>query len=200
LNIVFEKGRDLDIQKLRQATEADHRAVERFVPLMHEGLTRVQYVQCLQRIYGVVAAWEERAAEVAPEWLRHTLNSHRRKFLLERDLAWFGVTKQEFARPTLPLMNELPELFGTMYVMEGSTLGGQFIARHVETALQLSNGRGNSYFSGHGSQTGRMWKEFCEMLKLRIPDEQTETVVFSAKAMFNTFGTWMQGKSAMDGS
>ena len=56
------------------------------------------------------------------------------------------------------------------------------------------------YFHGHGSQTGPMWKAFCEMLKVRIPDEHTEAVVFSAKAMFSTFGTWMQGKSAMDGS
>jgi heme oxygenase (biliverdin-IX-beta and delta-forming) len=37
-------------------------------------------------------------------------------------------------------------------------------------------------------------------LKVRIPDEQTDAVVVSAKAMFSTFGTWMQRKSAMDGS
>jgi heme oxygenase len=100
----------------------------------------------------------------------------------------------------LPEMNDLPSFFGAMYVMEGSTLGGQLIARHVEVALHLSEGQGSSYFRGHGSQTGPLWKEFCEMLKLRIPDEQTDAVVVSAKAMFSTFGIWMQRKSAMDGS
>jgi heme oxygenase len=197
---VFEEHHDLDMQRLRQETEVDHLAVERAVPLMQEGLNTEQYVQCLQRIYGVVAAWEDRAAEVAPQWLRPALTARQRKPLLELDLAWFGVTKHDETRPALPEMNDLASLFGTMYVMEGSTLGGQFIARHVETALHLTEGRGNSYFRGHGNQTGLMWKEFCEMLKLRIPDEQTEVVVVSAKAMFSTFGMWMQRKSAMDGS
>jgi heme oxygenase len=197
---VFEERRDLDIQKLRQETEADHHNVEGAVPLMHPGLNIAEYVQCLQRIHGVVAAWEERATEVAPEWLQPSLLARQRSPLLERDLKWFGVAEKDDRRPTLPEMNNVPSLFGTMYVMEGSTLGGQLIARHVEAALHLSEGQGNSYFRGHGSQTGPLWKEFCEMLKLRIADEQTDAVVVSAKAMFSTFGKWMQRKSAVDGS
>jgi heme oxygenase len=117
----------------------------------------------------------------------------------EVDLAWFGVSEKDDRRPTLPEMNNLPSLFGTMYVMEGSTLGGQLIARHVEAALHLSEGRGN-LFSRSRQSNRPLWKEFCEMLKLRIPDEQTDTVVVSAKAMFRTFGTWMKRKSAMDGN
>jgi heme oxygenase len=197
---MFEERHHLDIQKLRQETETDHLAVESSVPLMHEGLNPAQYIQCLQQMYGVVAAWEERAAEIAPEWLQPTLTARRRKHLLEQDLAWFGVTVHDAGRPTLPEMNDLPSLFGTMYVMEGSTLGGQLIARHVEKALHLSEGRGNAYFRGHVNQTGGMWKEFCEMLKLRIPDDQTEAVVLSAKAMFATFGEWMRRNPAVDGS
>jgi heme oxygenase (biliverdin-IX-beta and delta-forming) len=165
---VFEEHHDLDIQRLRQETEVDHQAVEGSVPLMQGGLDTAQYVQCLQRIFGVVAAWEDHAAEVAPQWLRPALTARQRKPLLELDLAWFGVTKHDETRPALPKMDDLASLFGTMYVMEGSTLGGQFIARHVETTLHLTEGRGNSYFRGHGNRTGLMWKEFCEMLKLGI--------------------------------
>lgn len=63
---LFEERRDLDIQYLRQATEADHSAVEASVPLMHRGLVLAEYVRCLQQIYRVVTPWEERAAEVEP--------------------------------------------------------------------------------------------------------------------------------------
>jgi heme oxygenase len=197
---VFKERSDLDIQKLRQETEADHRNVEGAVPLMHRGLNVAEYVQCLQRIYGVVAAWEERAAEIAPEWLKPAVLARQRRPLLDLDLSWFGVVEKDEPRPTLPEINDLPGLFGTMYVMEGSTLGGLLIARHVGAVLHLREGQGNLYFRGHCSQTGPLWKEFCEMLKLRIPDEQTDAVVVSAKAMFSTFGTWMQRKSAVDGS
>ena len=189
----------MDIQRLRRETEADHRAVEGAVPLMHEGLSTAKYIQCLRQIHGVVAAWEERAAEVVPLWLRPALLARKRAPLLERDLAWFSAEKDD-GRSALPEMNDLPSFFGTMYVMEGSTLGGQFIARHVERVLHLSEGQGNSYFRGHGSQTGPMWKEFCEMLKVQIPDNQTDTVVLSAKAMFKTFGTWMHRNPAVDGN
>jgi heme oxygenase len=167
---------------------------------MHQGLGVAQYVRCLQRIYGIVAAWEERAVEVAPPWLQKALIARQRKALLELDLAWFGVTERESIGPTLPEMNDLASLFGTIYVMEGSKLGGQFIARHVETTLHLSEGQGSSYFRGNGSQTVAMWKEFCEMLRLRIPEDQTEAVVFSAKAMFTTFGEWMRGNPVTDAS
>jgi heme oxygenase (biliverdin-IX-beta and delta-forming) len=197
---MFEERRDLDIQKLRQETETDHHNVEAAVSLIHPGLKSAEYVQCLQRMYGVVAAWEERAAEMAPEWLQPSLLARQRRLHLKLDLARFGAAEKDDGRPVLPEMNNLPSLLGTMYVMEGSTLGGQLIARHVEVALHLSEGQGSSYFRGHGNQTGPMWKEFCEMLKQRIPDEQTDAVVVSAKAMFSTFGMWMQTKSAMNGS
>lgn len=197
---MFEERRDLDIQRLRQETEADHRNVEGAVPLMRQDLNADEYVRCLQRIYGVVVAWEERAAEVAPEWLQPALLARQRRSLLELDLAWFGLSERDDERPALPEMNDVSSLLGTMYVMEGSTLGGQLIARHVEATLHLAEGRGNSYFHGHGRQTGPLWKEFCEMLRLRIPDEQTDAVVVSAKAMFSAFGTWMRRKSATDDS
>ena len=166
---------------------------------MHQGLNATQYVACLQRMYGVVAAWEERVTAIAPEWMQNTLAARRRTDLLKRDLAWFGKTVQEDSRPRLPEMKDLPALLGAMYVMEGSTLGGQFIARHVEAALHLTEGQGDAYFRGHGNQTGPMWKEFCDILKTKVPDADTEAVVLSAKAMFAVFGSWMQEKSAMHG-
>ncbi|MBA2680079.1 MAG: biliverdin-producing heme oxygenase [Ktedonobacteraceae bacterium] len=190
----------MNLQILRRETEACHRAVENCIPLMHAELDTAQYVRCLRQMYGIVAAWEERAADAAPAWMQSTLAERQRKRLLELDLAWFGVAEQDDRRPMLPEMNALPRLLGTMYVMEGSTLGGQLIARHLETTLHLRDGKGNAYFRGHGIQTGPMWKEFCEMLKQRVSDDQTDTVVASAKAMFTTFGEWMSGKSVMNES
>jgi heme oxygenase len=194
---MFE-GCYLDIQRLRRETETEHRAVEGSLPLMRQGLDTAQYVRCLQRMFGIVAAWEEHAAEIAPEWMQVPLAARQRKHMLELDLAWFEATKQDDGRPALPNMKDVPSLLGTMYVMEGSTLGGQLIARHLESTLHLADGRGDSYFRGHGAQTGPMWKEFCEMMKIHVADDQADVVVASAKAMFITFREWMQGNPAMD--
>lgn len=167
---------------------------------MAKGLETAQYVRCLQRMYGVVAAWDERAIKIAPDWMRPLLVARQRTHLLQLDLGWFGVTDLDERRPILPDMTDLPSLLGIMYVMEGSRLGGQLIARHVEASLHLSEGQGDAYFRGHGDRTGTMWKEFCEVLKTRVSDNQTDEVVTAAKATFRIFGEWIQEKSAMDGS
>ena len=51
-------------------------------------------------------------------------------------------------------MRDDATLLGAMYVMEGSTLGGQLIARHVELVLGLTAGQGNAHFRGHNERTG----------------------------------------------
>ena len=185
----------MDIQKLRRETEADHLAVESAMPLMDADLTSSQYVACLERIYGVVCAWEDRASELAPDWLQPTLAARQRQSLLKRDLAAFGVLDPDTERPTLTHITNLPSLLGFMYVMEGSTLGGQFIARHVQQVLHLQDGEGTFYFRSHGDHTGSMWKQFCEILTQKIPDDQTNIVVSSAKNMFAVFGAWVGEKS-----
>jgi heme oxygenase len=181
----------LDIERLKRETAADHDAVEGAVPLMAEDLDRATYVLCLQRIHGVVSAWEENSAKGSPEWLGTLVIARQRKGMLERDLAWFGSTVDGEQRPTLPEMNTQARRLGVMYVMEGSTLGGQLIARHVERVLGLSEGQGNAYFRGHGARTGTMWKEFCEVLQTRVPDSEAEAVMGAAKEMFAVFGSWM---------
>jgi heme oxygenase len=83
-------------------------------------------------------------------------------------------------------------LLGAMYVMEGSTLGGQLIARHVELVLGLTAGQGNAYLRGHNERTGQPWKEFCNVLRTKVPDSETDAAIAAAKAMFGVFGSWMR--------
>ena len=81
---------------------------------------------------------------------------------------------------------------GAMYVIEGSTLGGQLIGRHVERVLGLTAGQGNAYFRGHNERTGQLWKEFCDALRTKVPDRETDTVIAAAKTMFGVFWSWMR--------
>jgi heme oxygenase len=196
---VIEEQCDLDIQRLRRETRDGHQAVEDCLPLMGDEPDTSLYVRCLGQIHGVVAAWEDRAVEIAPDWMLSTLAARQRKHMLELDLAWFGIKDQDERRPILSKINDLPSLLGAMYVMEGSTLGGQLIARHLEATLHLSQGKGDAYFCDHGDQTGRLWKEFGELLTMRVADDQADAVVASAKVMFAAFGEWM-GKPATNGN
>ena len=172
----------------------DHEAVEGVMPFMDQDLSLTVYVRTLKRLYGIVAAWEEQASRSAPEWLQPTLAARARSGMLASDLAVFGETPSS-DRASLPPFAEIDSLLGAMYVMEGSTLGGQYIARHVEKTFGFEPGQGNAFFLGHGTQTGSMWKEFCSMLETRVPEDKAEDVVVSAKTMFAAFSEWMQSSS-----
>lgn len=158
------------------------------------GLDRERYGQALQAFYSFVQGWESWAAAHVPARLAGLLPERRREPLLLRDLRFFGLdplpTDMDAERSSFALLlpgKDSPEseaaFLGSMYVMEGSTLGGQYIARHVEETLGLAAGEGDAYFCGHGERTGAMWNAFREVLSA-IPDEHSDTVIAAAKATF----------------
>lgn len=161
------------------------------MPLMRPDLDRDLYVAVLQRLFGIIEAWERTAKAGLPMRLRYLAEDRSRLKLLEEDLRGLGVSEFDHHRPHLPEFKNRAELLGAMYVMEGSRLGGQFIAKHVEASLGLSDGNGSRFFRGFGDATGRRWKEFTAVLESEVPDEQSVDAVRGAKKMFAAFGEWM---------
>ena len=187
----------MDLIRLREQTSSDHAATEESVPLMSDNLTRAEYVDLLQRFYRVVSAWDDWVDTHAPQDLLPLLAGRRRATLLQDDLRCLGSQAAPDGASGLHMQNssvtgDLRSVFlGRLYVMEGSTLGGQYIARHVEQALGLAAGEGNSYFNGYGEATGQRWREVRTVLQA-LPDSEAETVIASAKEMFLIFGEAMQ--------
>lgn len=188
----------MDVELLRRATAADHATVEGAVPLMGEGLTVTEYVAVLRRMYGMVAAWEDLCEQRGPGWLQPMMRQRQRRTLLEEDLRVLGSELPAGGVPRLPELRSDAEFVGAMYVMEGSRLGGLMIAKHVEAVLRLDAGRGDAYFRGGGERTGAMWREVLDVLRTRVSDEETNSVLLAAQGMFRSFGEWMRGEVEAD--
>lgn len=183
----------MDTGRLRQETQAAHLLTEETVPLMRPDLSLSLYAQVLQGFYCVARAWDDWADANAPEDLRATLLQRRHASLLADDLLSVRaeVPGDESVPHDLLRSETVPGdprsvFLGRMYVMEGSTLGGQMLARHVEDRLKLTPGRGNSYFIGYGEATGLRWREFKHLLGA-LPDDDADTVIASANQMFGFF-------------
>jgi len=152
-------------------------------------------VALLEGFYGYVAPWEHAVATFLPARLRDFFEGRRKASWLASDLALLtgdnnhanGVTKIE----RLPAMDSIGRVFGSMYVMEGSTLGGRFIAPHVATLFGLQSGLGNAYFEAYGLRTGSMWKAFRETASANVPPEQHDEAVDAAIATFNGLHGWL---------
>ncbi len=181
----------MDLQQLRSETAADHERVESLVPLMAADLDQSTYVTALCRFYGFVKGWENWADTVAPSDLKPHLAERQRSVLLQSDLQHFHeAPPARLFTPDRDFPQNRAAFLGSMYVMEGSTLGGQFIAKHVEEALGLQRGAGNAYFAGYGDRTGSMWKTFQALLTA-VPQDDAGAVIAAAKQTFRAFGEWM---------
>ena len=182
----------MDVAHLRLSTRAEHEAVEDCLPLMTPDLTRDTYSRVLQRLRGIVGAWEARAEEGLQGQLKEAARARQRLPLLESDLDFLGVARNAGERPQLPMFADTVELLGAMYVMEGSRLGGQLISRHVSKTLRLDASKACSFFLGFGPLTGVRWIEFLDILRTQIKDSESERAVLGAKKMFHVFGEWMR--------
>jgi heme oxygenase len=180
----------VNISRLRLETADDHQQAEAGMHIMHQDIDASAYVRCLSKVHGIMAPWEEQALVAAPEWLRESVSLRKRRHMLDLDLATFGALPTT-ERAKLPPFDDVYSMLGAMYVMEGSTLGGQIISRHVEKCLGFEPGNGDAFFLGHGDQTSRMWKEFCNILETKVPEDRSDSVILGAKAMFLCFREWM---------
>jgi heme oxygenase (biliverdin-IX-beta and delta-forming) len=66
-----------------------------------------------------------------------------------------------------PVGFELPTSgygFGSLYVLEGSALGGRVISKRVKQTLGLGPATGGAYFHGLGRQTASHWSDFLTAL------------------------------------
>ncbi|MFT4111627.1 biliverdin-producing heme oxygenase [Silvibacterium sp.] len=171
---------------LREGTAQAHRDLESGLSLGHAGLTLPDYIRTLQLFHAFVTEWENIGEQHCPEAFREFFAGRRRAALLEEDLRFFSAAALE-AHPSLSHLRTSASFWGAMYVMEGSTLGGQVISRQLETNLGFSNRNGYSYFYGHGSETGNKWREFVSVLTAESASLPENEIVDGARAQFEAF-------------
>lgn len=164
------------------------------MPIMSPELTRQAYCELVAGFYGFIAPAEESLLRSGACGQTQVPFSGREKTpILVKDL--------ENLEQPIPMvipddaamnLSSPAKALGYLYVMEGSTLGGQFISRHLKKHLGLDAENGAAYFNGYGSQTSARWKEFCEALIASAASlNQDDAIVESARATFEGLQQWL---------
>lgn len=181
----------MDLGRLKRETAIEHEHVESLMPLMSFSLEEHRYRVALVSLHGFIRGWEAWSELHAPKELHSMLSERQRSHFLEADLLYFGENPSQFHYvPADKNLTGKAGFLGAMYVIEGSSLGGQYIAHHVEKVLNLTVGQGDAYFRGYGKRTGSMWHEFQQVLAA-VPDDETEAVIAAAKNTYEAFGKWL---------
>ena len=175
---------------LRHATRDAHLRLEQGLGLLNPPMTGVRLIWLLSRFRSVQAAWEPAMAS-HPELARFAARPSRLA-LADADLQRLGETADAVAAlpPCLgvsALAAGLPQALGVLYVMEGSTLGGQVISRAMH-----ASGWSAAYFSPYGSSTGTYWRETQAVLRTLGPAAGSASIVTGACDMFDLLCGWFE--------
>lgn len=172
--------------RLRTETRAAHEAIEGALDLEASLATPAAYRDLLARFYAFHAGWEPALGEAIGD--PAFFDPRRKLGLLAADLAHLGLSRDEMAAlapcPPAPPLATAAQAYGALYVLEGSTLGGQLISRQVADRLGFGGLDGAHYYNAYGRAVGAMWRAFGRRLLLVAPTLDGDAVVAAAQATF----------------
>lgn len=179
------------VARLREETRAEHDAIELALDWEARAASRESYAEWLAQMHGFHRLWEP---AIAGALSNPTFFDPRRKLhLLEEDLRTLGAKPHQ--GPSAMAFATQAEALGSLYVLEGSTLGGQLIARHVRSSLGFEP----AYHGGYGARTGEMWRSFRQRLEaVTAPADEDATIAAAAKT-FRDLSGWLTGDDRSGG-
>jgi heme oxygenase len=178
------------IGAVRERTQSVHHRLESRLQLTRAPSV-AYYAAYLSRMYGVVQAIERKAAEQADSLSRlpDLADRAHKSSALERDLTDLGVLPQKLPVLSLPELADVAALFGALYVLEGSTLGGTVLARRLEAELGALPTR---YLRIYGLETAAKWRTFLAALETFAALDERQRVARAAHRMFETIEAWFE--------
>jgi len=184
------------LARLKQETAAEHAAIEAAAGVMDSALSLASYQCYLEQSYAFYAVVEPLLHELGA-WQALGLPAEERTKLplLEADLETLGSDVARLPRAVPPRLPGVAEAYGCLYVLEGSTLGGRVISRHVQA--RLGSGVPRAFLEAYGSRTGERWQAFRAALAGAPRSRDVDArIIVGAKATFEAFTAWLTASAA----
>ena len=179
--------------RLRDATGPAHRRLEDELDWEARTATLAGYRDLLGRFRGFHAVYEPAIAVALDD--PGLLAGRMRVELLDADLRVLGMDAASIAAlpcPPRPGLANAAQALGALYVLEGSTLGGQVIGRSISRRLGAQAAGALAYYGGHGRETAARWRGFLEELEsaCAAPAAQDQAIA-TAIDTFDALRRWL---------
>ncbi|HCM34632.1 biliverdin-producing heme oxygenase [Chryseobacterium sp.] len=171
---------------LKQNTAEYHDAAEKLFnseKIFNRTFTLEDYKKIIHTNYLMLLHSEDKIFNSLSDKYAEKLQLEDRKklSLIEKDLESLSLDNQAVSHP-LEFENE-HEALGAMYVIEGSTLGGNVIAKQLSKTEGFDEVTFN-FFGCYQENTGPMWKNFKECLDTEVKEENYNEVLSGAKKLY----------------
>ncbi|MGG7660865.1 biliverdin-producing heme oxygenase [Dyadobacter sp. BHUBP1] len=192
----FDTEQELFFKRLRQETAESHQKLEGnplSKAILSPFVSVKDYQTYLAALFGVTIACEDQIFPIISHVITDLADRYKSRLIID-DLLATGLSEAEI--DALPVyrfeFSTVAEALGIMYVLEGSTLGGKVLYRHIHEVLGLTPENGASYFWGYGPHTGNLWKSFISALTQFVDElDERDGVIGSAKKTFTIIDNWL---------
>ncbi len=188
------------MQRLREETSDLHSHAESRIlqrEIAKGTVERSAFVAYLGQLYAVHDALESALRDVArshPAISALATADRMRVPDLDDDLEFYGVDREQLqvggaAKKFVSLVEQKRDsdpvaLLGALYVLEGSTNGGRFLAKVLRKSWALDD-HGVSYFDPYGDQQGPVWAAFkLGMDEASFDNRHEDAIVEMARKTF----------------
>lgn len=180
-------------ERLREETKESHVIVEKLIiPRIKRLESHHSYARLLHLFYGYFKPVEEKIEQYVTTSVVSDIEERRKADTILEDIEFVGETGSASVCDDLPVIQNATEALGAMYVLEGSTLGGQFLSKMIAEKLSLST-EGLRFFTGYGSASAEKWDLFKNVLNSYTNDAIVESeVIDAANETFIKFKNWIE--------
>lgn len=176
--------------ELKKTTAQVHDQLEKRIDILSHLETIDLYKNLLIKFYQFYLPIEEQLQKYGNAL---PLEGRIKLHFLKNDLLAIGMTPEQITRlpkaDPLPSLCTLAEAVGAFYVLEGSTLGGQVISKHLRQKLGILPEKGGGFFWAYGENTMPMWLKFKDFLNTYEGDHGK--ALESAKNTFLALENWL---------
>jgi heme oxygenase len=185
-------------QALRAGTRERHETLDQGLALTGDDIDRASYVTYLRALLGWLEPLEQQLWQLDwPGSLQAPVRANKSAWLRE-DLVQTGDTAAVPRCEDWPAL-QAPDAYalGVAYVVEGSQLGGRFLARRLQDVAPALPLR---YLHGYGEQVGPLWKEFLLYLDSEAGAQGREAhALQGARDAFDSLTAWLRSQHALRG-
>ena len=174
-------------ERLKSGTEQQHREIEALIDPLKNFQSLDAYKAHVLKSWGFYLPLEGCLA--AFDWSAAGIDfvPRLKAPLIEQDLRVLGMQQPRLGEAQPLARRNLDFALGCLYVLEGATLGGQIISRHLAT-LGIGPANGGLFFHGYGARTSEMWKSFqLSATRYCVTEDQIGEAVSGAKSTFGRF-------------
>lgn len=163
---------------IKEATKSAHLQLEKVVVQKLKNIrTKADYADLLKHFYAYFSTIEKAIAPYITTELLPDYSERRNSSYIKKDIEELGFTTDELPLAVAPQIATAAQALGSLYVLEGSIMGGSII---VQMLAKGGITEGVSFFSGYGAETGRMWGTFTAVLNSEADSESDQQAAIQA--------------------